>query len=776
MTASSETREDAAAEASGAHGPEGAEAELRVTAQGEAAGGWPAISKAMGHVRRAGLWRGVGLLMKVNQADGFDCPGCAWPEPEHRAMAEFCENGAKAIGWEADRRRAGPELFARWPIARLWEQSDLWLGETGRLTHPLVRREGSDRYEAIGWDEALALVAGELRALGSPDEAVFYTSGRTSNEAAFLYQLLARQLGTNNLPDCSNLCHESSGVGLTEAIGVGKGTVQLSDFEAADLILVMGQNPGTNHPRMLSTLQEAARRGARIVSVNPLREAGLVRFKHPQEVRGLLGSGTPLASLHVPVRIGGDVALLAGVIKAVLEEEARRPGEVLDHAFVREHTDGFEALAAAVAAEPWEALVADSGVAEATMRELAGLYVGAKAVIAAWAMGLTQHEHGVANVQMVTNLLLLRGNVGRPGAGLCPVRGHSNVQGDRTMGIWERPPEAFLAALEAATGVRAPRAHGVSVVEAIEAMASGRTRVFMAMGGNFYSASPDSARTAEALRRCRLTVHVSTKLNRSHLVPGRTSLILPCLGRTERDVQGGVEQVVSVEDSMGLVHASRGRAEPASEHLCSEPAIVAGIGAALFGAAPVDWPALGADYGRVRGLVARVVPGFEDFDARLRRGGFALPNAARQRVWDTETGRARFTVHPVPRRQLGPGELLMMTVRSHDQYNTTIYGLDDRYRGVYGGRRVVFMHPADLEARGLRPGDRVDLASHYDGTRREVRGFTAVAYEIPRGCVATYFPEANPLVPLGRVAARSLTPISKSVVVTVAPSAEPSAT
>jgi molybdopterin-dependent oxidoreductase alpha subunit len=635
------------------------------------------------------------------------------------------------------------------------------------------RRPGAEHYEPVSWDDALARIGEVLGSLDSPDQAVFYTSGRTSNEAAFLYQLMVRSFGTNNLPDCSNLCHESSGTGLSETIGVGKGTVSLPDFDLADLILVMGQNPGTNHPRMLATLQAAAKRGCQIVSVNPLRERGLVAFAHPQDPRQWFGAGTPLASRFVQVRVGGDVALLKGVMKELLVLETARPGHVLDHAFLEAHTTGFEELRASLADVDFAELVTESGVSRETMGEVAELYARSDRVIVCWAMGLTQHRFGVANVQEIVNLLLLRGNLGKPGAGVCPVRGHSNVQGDRTMGIWERPGAAFLDRLGAEFGFEPPRAPGTSTVEAIEALLAGRARAFVGLGGNFAVASPDTHATERALRQAQLTVQISTKLNRSHLVTGEEAFILPCLGRTELDVQGGIPQFVTVEDSMSVVHRSTGRLPPASPHLRSEPAIVAGMARALLGdASPVPWEELGSDYDVIRERIARVVPGFEHMNERVRQpGGFVLPSGARTRAFETETGLAHFTVLPLPRVELRAGEYLMMTVRSHDQYNTTVYGLDDRYRGVRGDRRVVLMHPDDLAKEGLAAGQQVDLVSEFAGETRSVSGFRLVAYEAPRGCVVTYFPETNALVPLGSRSEKSLTPSYKSTPVRVEPTA-----
>jgi molybdopterin-dependent oxidoreductase alpha subunit len=734
------------------------------------AGGLAAIASTVRHLARGGLWRGGQAMLRLNQEDGFDCPGCAWPEPAERARMEFCENGAKHVAHEATHRRVTREFFAAWTVAKLAEQSDQWLEGQGRLVAPMIKRRGADRYEPIGWDAAFRRIAEVLRGLDSPNRAVFYTSGRTSNEAAFLYQLFVRRFGTNNLPDCSNLCHESSGTGLSAVIGVGKGTVSLDDFAKADLIFIIGQNPGTNHPRMFTTLLEAKRRGCKIVSVNPLRERALVRFSHPQEVLGLLGGrGTEISDLYLQVRVGGDVALLKGIEKEVFEAEARMPGRVIDWVFVRNHTERFEEFRQALDRLSFDELVAESGVSRAEMRRAAELYVGAERVIACWAMGITQHRHGVANVQEIANLLFLRGNIGKPGAGVCPVRGHSNVQGDRTMGIWEKPKAAFLDRLGEEFGFAPPRAHGFDSVQAIRAMHDGRAEVFFAMGGNFAVATPDTAYTAEALGRLKLAVGVATTLNRTHVIAGEESILLPCLARSERDVQRSGPQFVTVEDSMSVVHRSQGNLAPASPDSRSEPAIVAGLGRALFGdAGPIAWAELAGDYDRIRDAISRVVPGFEDFNRRVRDpGGFRLPSGAQRRAFDTPSGRASFSVLGLPPGELAEGELWMTTIRSHDQFNTTVYGLDDRCRGVSGNRRVILLHPDDVAAAGLKAGDRVDLASRFGEERRVARGFEVVAYDLPRRCAATYFPEANPLVPIGSVAEGSNTPTYKSVRVTI---------
>jgi len=747
---------------------------IKISPASESAGGLPAIISALKHSwTEMGASRTLRTLTRINQKGGFDCPGCAWPEPDgERTHFEFCENGAKHVADEATTKRVMPEFFREWSVSELTRQSDMWLNDQGRLTHPMLLRRGSDHYEPVSWDEAFKLIAVELNALRSPDEAVFYTSGRTSNEAAFLYQLFVRQFGTNNLPDCSNMCHESSGSALSESIGVGKGTVTLDDFAEAEAIFVIGQNPGTNHPRMLSTLQAAKRRGCRIVHINPLPEAGMSRFKHPQEVFDtLVGRGTQLADLFLQVRINGDVALLQGISKEVLEEDARRGGGVLDRAFLAAHTSGFAEFVASIGAVGWDEITEGCGIEREQIREAALTFINSGRTIFCWAMGLTQHRNAVANIQEIVNLLLLRGQIGKPGTGVCPVRGHSNVQGDRTMGIWERPTPAFLDALAREFDFEPPRAHGFDTVEAIKAMHGGSAKVFFAMGGNFLSATPDTEYTATALRRLRLTVQVSTKLNRAHLITGEQALILPCLGRTEIDRQATGEQFVSAENSMGVVQSSRGNLQPASAELLSEVMIVARLAeATLGGRGGVNWTELAADYDLIRERISRVVVGFENYNARVRHpGGFYLPNLAREREWKTATGKAQFTVHALPRHKLAPGQFLMMTIRSHDQFNTTIYGLDDRYRGISNERRVVLLNPEDIREAGLAAGGVVDLIGHFEGEERVARRFIVVPYKIPRRSAATYFPETNVLVPIGSVAEKSNTPASKSVVISLRP-------
>jgi molybdopterin-dependent oxidoreductase alpha subunit len=727
---------------------------LKVGPPKDWAGGLPAVGNAMRMAQREmGAARSARTLLRVNQKDGFDCPGCAWPEGAHRSPAEFCENGAKAVAEEATTRRITREFFAAHPVDDLAVRTDYWLGQQGRLTEPMHKPPGSAHYVPVTWERAFEIVARELRALAGPDEAVFYTSGRTSNEAAFAYQLLVRRLGTNNLPDCSNMCHESSGSALTETLGIGKGTVSLDDLHQAELIFVVGQNPGTNHPRMLTALERAKRGGARIIAVNPLPEAGLLRFKNPQRPSGL-GRGTALADRFLQIRLNGDLALFQALSSLLLDEP--------DRAFVEEHTHGFEEWERHIRALDWDKVLAATGLTRAEVEETARDVRAAGSVVVCWAMGLTQHRNSVATIREVVNFLLLRGNVGRPGAGVCPVRGHSNVQGDRTMGIYEKPSGAFLDALGKEFGFEPPRRHGFDTVEAIRAMRDGAVKVFFGMGGNFVRATPDSEVTEAALRRTRLTVQVSTKLNRSHAVCGEEALILPTLGRTEHDPGG----YVTVEDSMGLVHASRGRLRPASPHLLPEVVIVCRLARAVFGDDPhVPWAEFERDYGAVRDRIERVVPGFDDFNARAP-GGFALPNAPRdERRFPTATGRANFTVNELEVLEVPPGRLLLQTVRSHDQYNTTVYGLDDRYRGVKAGRRVVFVHPDDLAERGLADGDVVDLVSEWPDGERTAEGFRVIAYPTARGCCAAYFPETNVLVPLDSVAETSNTPTSKSVVV-----------
>jgi molybdopterin-dependent oxidoreductase alpha subunit len=747
----------------------------RISPPKSSAAGLPAVLNSLRHLNEhTGVRRGLPTMLAINQKRGFDCPGCAWPEGDKRHRAEFCENGAKAVAEEATATALTGEFFAEHPVSELAGRSGYWLGQQGRLSEPLYLAEGATHYEPVSWERALDLVAEDLRALDSPDQAVFYTSGRTSNEAAFCYQLFARALGTNNMPDCSNMCHESSGSALTETLGVGKGSVSLEDLREADLIIVAGQNPGTNHPRMLSALERAKKSGTRIVTVNPLPEAGMREFRNPQRAGGLLGRGTELTDLFAQVRLGGDLALFSALNRLLLEADER--GEpVLDREFVSSHTHGFEQFAKALLAEPdegfWARTERDTGLERELIERIFAMVTSSERIVVCWAMGLTQHRHSVPTIREVVNFLLLRGNVGRPGAGVCPVRGHSNVQGDRTMGIFERPAEEFLDALGAEFGFEPPREHGYDTVNAIRAMARGEVRVFFAMGGNFVAATPDTLVTEDAMRRVGLTVHVSTKLNRSHVVTGTRALILPALGRTDRDLRDGEPRWVTVEDSMGKVHASHGVLAPLSPGMRSEVDIVCDLAERVLGDFPVAWSEL-TDYDRVREHVAAVVPGFEDFNARARRpGGFTLPHAPRDdRRFPTATGLANFTVNGTYAPQVPEGRLLLQTLRSHDQYNTTVYGLDDRYRGIKDGRRVVLVNPEDARELGLADGAYTDLVSEWhDGRERRAAHFRVVHYPTARGCAASYFPETNVLVPLDSTAEVSNTPTSKSVVVRFEP-------
>jgi molybdopterin-dependent oxidoreductase alpha subunit len=749
----------------------------------QAAAGFTAIVKSFQYgLSRAGLRRTAKSFAQVNQKDGFDCQSCAWPNPDgKRHVFEFCENGAKAMASEAATACIDREFFRKHSVADLLAQPDHWHELQGRLIEPMVLRPGATHYEPIAWDDAFALAGEHLRALPSPDAATFYTSGRASNEAAFTYQLFARAFGTNNLPDCSNMCHESSGVALSAALGIGKGTVTLDDLEASDLIVIVGQNPGTNHPRMMTTLENAKARGARIISVNPLREVGLLRVKNPNPeeysnplkyAATLLGRSTALTDLFLQVRLNGDLPLFKALARVMLEHEDARPGTVLDRSFIAAHTAGFERFTADIRGGDFSEWVRLSGVAESEIRAAGQMMAGAKRMIICWAMGLTQHKNAVDTIRYAVNLLLLGGHVGRSGAGVCPVRGHSNVQGDRTMGIWEKPPPRLLDALEKEFNFSPPRAHGLGVVPAIEAMHDGRVKAFIALGGNFLQATPDTRFTAEALRRCDLTVQIATKLNRSHLITGRTALILPCLGRSETDVRGSGPQFVTVEDSMGIVSASHGRLAPAGAHLRSEVAIVTGLARATLTGSRLDWAAMGENYEVIREHIACVIPGFDDFNARVRRGPFYLPNSARERTFATANGKANFHTAAVNPIATGPGRFLLQTMRTHDQFNSTIYGLDDRYRGIYGGRRVVFLHAEDMAALGFQQGLFVDITSHFNGEQRVARRFMVAPYDIPRGCAATYFPEANVLVPIGSFADLSETPTSKSLVVSFAASAD----
>lgn len=746
-----------------------------------AAGGWGALaSVARAWLTSDNALKNLRMMLKTNKNGGFDCPGCAWGDSKEAGMVAFCENGAKAVNWEATKRRVDAAFFAKHSVSSLLDQSDYWLEYQGRLTEPMSYDAETDRYKPISWEDAFALIGKHLQGLSSPDQAEFYTSGRASNEAAYLYQLFVRSFGTNNFPDCSNMCHEASGVALAQSVGVGKGTVTFDDFEHADAIFVWGQNPGTNHPRMLEPLREAVKRGAQVVCVNPLKERGLERFQHPQHpIEMLTNSDKPTNTAYFRPALGGDMALMRGMAKFLLqwEREAQQTGQpsVFDHDFLNEHSANVLEYLGAIDDTPWAQIVEQSGLTLVEVEQAARMYAKGKNVIMCWAMGITQHRHSVATIQEIANLMLLRGNIGRPGAGLCPVRGHSNVQGDRTMGINERPPVAFLDSLERRFQFKVPRENGHNVVEAIHAMADGRAKVFIGLGGNFAQATPDSPRTFQALSNCDLTVQISTKLNRSHLAHGKDALILPCLGRTDIDIQTEGPQAVTVEDSFSMVHASNGQLQALSNQMRSEPAIIAGIAAATLGSKPVDWNWLVADYARIRDLIADTIPGFRDFNERVKNpGGFYLGNSAGARKWNTPSGRANFRANVLPKdlvheRTRATGilpDLIMQSMRSHDQYNTTIYGLDDRYRGVKGQRDVLFVNEADIIRLGFKPGQKADIVSIWDdGRERRVKGFTLLAFDIPAGQAAAYYPEVNPLVPLESTGDGSHTPTSKFVAI-----------
>lgn len=734
--------------------------------------GFKAVLSALTHIKdEVGILKGIGLLAKLNQKDGFDCPGCAWPDPDEKRafLAEYCENGAKAVAEEATKNSVSPLFFATHSIDDLGKLSDFELGKKGRLTHPMYLRGGATHYEEIQWEDAFNLIGKTLKKLNSPDEAIFYTSGRTSNEAAYLYQLFVRQFGTNNLPDCSNMCHESSGSALTETLGIGKGSVTLDDFKHADLVLVIGQNPGTNHPRMLAALGETKKNGGKIISINPLPEVGLKNFIEPQNPLKWLGSGMDLSDMFLQVKINGDVALLKAILMLLNEKEKGNPGSVFDHEFIEQKTQGFDAFIADLEKQNLQNLIMQTGLDQSEIEKAVEMIATNKNIIVCWAMGLTQHKNAVDNIREVVNLLLLKGSIGKQGAGTCPVRGHSNVQGDRTMGIWEKPSKQFLNALDSHFEFKSPRKHGLDVIDSIEAMHAKKASFFLGMGGNFISATPDTEFTATALRNCDLTVHISTKINRSHLIHGKEALILPCLGRTEKDIQASGEQFVSVENSMGVVSKSVGHLDPLSDYLKSETAIVAGIANATLLESKVNWTAMSDNYDMIRDAIEATIPGFDNFNKRVRiDGGFYLPNNARENDFSrTYTTKANFTINETSDIVLEKNQFLMMTIRTHDQYNTTIYGLNDRYRGVLNERRVIFMNPQDMEMSGLQKHDTVDLVSHFEGQERHAKQFIVIPYSIPRQCTATYFPETNVLVPLQSKARISNTPTSKTVVISV---------
>ena len=728
------------------------------------AAGIPAVVSTMKYgLTNMGVINSISKLSKVNDFHGFDCPGCAWPDPDdHRSFAEFCENGAKAVSDEATKSRVDSNFWSKWSISELSQKSDFWLNSQGRLTEPMIIRQNSNYYQPISWEDAFDVIADNIVSLENPDEAIFYTSGRTSNEAAFLWQLLARRIGTNNLPDCSNMCHESSGVALSESIGIGKGTVTLEDFNSADLIIVVGQNPGTNHPRMSTALRDAKKKGASIISVNPLVETGMKKFKHPQNPVEMLGFGSSIADKHLRVKINSDQALFRAFSKSIIESDN------IDEDFINKYTNGYENFRKIAIEARYEEISEITGIPLQEILEVSQKVSKSKSTIVCWAMGITQHKNSVATIQEIVNFLLLGGNIGRKGAGVCPVRGHSNVQGDRTVGINHKPSPDFINNLERSTGIRSPEKHGFDSVEAVKAMEKGDAKVFLAMGGNFLSAMSDTNRTSAALTNCKLTVHISTKPNRSHLITGKTGIILPCLGRTEEDVSSSNgRQFVTVENSMGVVHSSTGTFKPASNLLKSEPAIVSGIGGAIesrLERSGIPWENLSEDYNLIRNLIEKTIPGFDEYNVRIKsKSGFYLPNPPRDsRTFPTKNGYANFVSNDISFAK-SSDKFMMMTIRSHDQYNTTIYGLDDRYRGISKGRRVILMNKDDISKYNLSKGELVDLSSEMDSGTVLSPDWFVVPYDIPEGNVATYFPESNCLIPLDSVAEKSNTPTSKSV-------------
>ncbi len=732
------------------------------------AGGWGALISSGKFLMNEGFFKGSKTLFRLNQVNGFDCPGCAWPDPEsnERSMTEFCENGVKAIAFETTNKRASKELFAQKTVSQLNELDVHSITNQGRLTEPFFYNQTIDKYEPISWENAFNVVAKHLKKLNKPDDAIFYTSGRTSNEAAFLYQLMGRMIGTNNFPDCSNMCHESSGVGMTESIGIGKGTVSLEDFDKAELIMIFGQNPGTNHPRMLSELQKASKRGAKIVSFNPLKEAGLVSFIHPQDIGDMItNTATPISTHYYQVKMGSDMALIQAVVKHIFEKHS----DTLDNDFINNHTQGFKLYHQEILQKNWDMLIEQTSLSKKEIIEIADLYVQSDKTICCWAMGLTQHQHGVASIQEVLNLLLLKGNIGKEGAGACPVRGHSNVQGDRTVGISEAPKEDFLKKIDSVFNFTSPRAHGYDVVHAIKAMHEEKNKVFIGLGGNFADAAPDTKLTYEALRSCDLTVHISTHLNKSHLICGKEALILPCLGRTELDIQQHGVQSVTVEDSMSMVHASKGSNIPITRDLKSEPAIIAGIAHATLGNNKVNFLDLITDYDKIREKIEAVLPSFVSYNKSIKYpGGFELYNNAKDRVWDTPTHKANFIINQAPTLTVENDHLILMTMRSHDQFNTTVYDTNDRYRGIKNQRRIIFLNKIDMEKLGLEANDLVDISSHSkDNIKREVYGFKVIEYDIKEGCAGAYFPEATPLVSINHFDNKSFTPSYKFIDITL---------
>lgn len=757
--------------------------DLKVSEIHDTAAGMRAVIDSMKETfSDAGVVHGTELLKNLNQKGGIDCNSCAWADPDgKRTIAEFCESGAKAIADEATTARVTPDFFSKYTVAELSRQSDQWLNAQGRLTHPMILRENAKKYMPISWEEAFEILAEELNSLDSPNEAIFYTSGRTSNETAFMYQLFARNFGTNNMPDCSNMCHESTSVALAESIGLGKASIRLEDLEDTDLIIIIGQNPGTCAPRMMSSLQVAKEKGARIVAVNPLPEAGLLNFINPNPqhysnplkfIPSILGlTSTKFADIFLPIRVGGDMAFLKGVMKTLLAMERKNPNSVFDHEFINEKTSGFDEFIENLDSILWDDILEQTGFTVEQISEVAGMYASANRVITCWAMGVTQHKEAVATIQDIANLHLLRGNIGRQGAGLCPVRGHSNVQGDRTMGIWDKIKPEFAEKLEKEFSFKVPMEEGFDTVRAIEAMHDGRAKVFFAMGGNFQMATPDTDFTAEALRNCDLTAQVITKLNRTALVTGKRSLILPCLGRTEKDLQNGKEQYQTTESTMLNVQVTHGILEPASEHLRSEPWIIGKLANAVLGEkSKTDWQAMIDDYDVIRDSISRCVKGCENYNEKVKQpGGFYLPNPPHEGTFPTDSGKAIFKSSKLEKIVLEKDQLIMTTIRAHDQFNTAVYELHDRYRGINGSRRVILMNESDIAARGLKQGEVVDVTSHFDDRQRHAKSFIVVPYPIPKDCAATYFPEANVLVPVKSTAKKSNCPTSKSVIITVKP-------
>ncbi len=734
-----------------------------------AAAGMPAVIVSAKHIlSEMDPVRGLKALLGINQMKGFDCPGCAWPDPDddRSSIGEYCENGVKAIAEEATSKKLTAKFFEENSVAELSQLDDFTIGKKGRIAQPVYLRKEATHYEPISWDDAFRIIAKNLHELDSPDEAVFYTSGRTSNEAAFLYQLFVREFGTNNLPDCSNMCHESSGVALTESLGIGKGSVTLEDFYEAEVIIILGQNPGTNHPRMLQALQKAKQNGCKIISVNPLPETGLIGFNNPQQLKGMLGIKTQLTDLFLQIKINGDLPLIKAIEQRLFEEEQKNPGSVFDLNFIKEHTYRYDEFISNLNKYSKKELLEAAGISNIQLEEAVDILKNSKKIIACWAMGLTQHKNAVDTIQEIVNLLLIKGSIGKPGAGTCPVRGHSNVQGDRTMGIYEKPSEKFLDAIEKSFGFAPSRKHGLDVVDSINAMYNGKAKIFFAMGGNFLSATPDTKYTAEALQKCKLTVQVSTKLNRSHLITGEEALILPTFGRSDKDIIDGVEQFISCENSMGVVQMSKGNLKPVSKELMSESLIVCKLAKQVFGnTSTVNWDSYASNYDHIRQAIENTISGFENYNERVRKpGGFYLPNGSREGKFNTFSGKANFNIADIEFQKHEPDELIMMTVRSHDQFNTTIYGLNDRYRGVSNERRVIFMNKEDIQSRGLLPGDIVDLINSHNGIERIARKFLIIEFNIPQGCTATYFPETNVLVPIDSVAMKSNTPTSKYIV------------